>query len=162
MRTREIVPTLFVATEDHEPDYSGHVVMKVMNFNERDIFQERMRAKFYSQKEELAKLAELVKEGDVDKQVEAVAQGGSGMAMIRALADELPSFLVSVDITRLEDGEKITSYEDMSYEPGLHAVIYELAGAVMGNPKGAKRKASVMASEKQPCEPSAEQPDSTN
>lgn len=128
IRTRKYVPSTFIESEDHKPEYSGYVVMKMVDYDLRSILQEKARAKIPKEAIEVA--AEAVKAGE--EAVAKVAAASTGGALIRAMVSLLPEVVVEVKITRLDDGLEITSLDDMRYEGGLHNVLTELASVVMG------------------------------
>lgn len=133
MRTKSHVPTEFVVSElNPQPEYSGHVVMKMIDYDLRSILQDKARS--LVSKDFILKAQKEIGEGG-NEAAEKIAGQEDGQQFMRALVSLLPDVVVDVDITRIEDGLKITSLEDMRYEGGLHNVLTELASVMMGKQK---------------------------
>lgn len=142
IRTRRYVPSTFVASEGYEPEYTGYVEMKMIDYDLRSILQEKARDRL--PKATMESVTAQVKDGG-DEAAQAIAESNAGGALIRAMVSLLPDVIVAIDITRTDDGMKIESYDDMRYEGGLHNVMTELASVAMGKQRLTKPEPSATA-----------------
>lgn len=146
IRTRRYVPSIFIKSEDNpEPEYSGFVEMKMVDYDLRTILEDKARSLI--PKEVVQEAASKIEENG-DEAAAEIAYTQTGRHMMRAMVSLLPEVIVKIEITRNEDGLLIDSYDDMRYEGGLHHVLTELAGAMLGKQKLTKPKESAKASGK--------------
>lgn len=119
---RTIIPSICKVSQDErgmdiEPLYTGHVKMRVPNYDERMEIIESCNIQ--------------IAEGEDEKAVVARVKRG-GMSFIRAVAKVLPNYVTDVFIERLDDKYLFKSFEDLSYDSEMSGVITELAGKLVG------------------------------
>src|SRR5690606_36228035 len=122
------------------PEYEGYVEMKLLDYDGRSIMQEKAAAMI--PKDVIEKVKQMKEQGSDG---EELATSSSGQATLRALVKLLPEVIVKIDITRLDDGCKIETWEDIQYEGGLHHVLTELASVMMGKQRLTKQSVNATA-----------------
>ncbi len=100
-------PAVCKKVEDQEPTFTGTLKLKVPNFDERYQFIEDAGL-------------DVGDDGGLQKK-------GGNFAIIRNLVKASEKFYISVDLARISDGKKFTSFQEMTMDSDCDEVLIEIA-----------------------------------
>jgi hypothetical protein len=110
---KTIVPAICQQKGDTPPTHCGSVVLRLPNYDERMGLYEALGV------EDAADL--------------------KTVSITRRLAKQLPEFLVSVDIKRMDDGEEFKSWDALQYDSDMASVISECCLALISKVRAGKQ-----------------------
>lgn len=102
-----------------EPTFTGEIILRRPNHNERQDFVDTLNLK-------------INEEGDVD--VSAMEP----LKMVRSMVNISEKFYAKVDLTRIDDGERFESFEDLSFDAECDPILMDVATALMNGNRVSK------------------------
>jgi hypothetical protein len=109
MKTIEFVPEL---AKGESPQFKGKITLKLPTFDERFGFFEHCGF-------------DLNDKGEVDM------KSTKPIPMLRKMVEYSQKFYQNVELERVSDGSKYSSFEDLSYDNDTSPILVEVAGLVM-------------------------------
>lgn len=106
----KFIPSVCTDKEKSKATFSGHIDMKVPTFDERYQFIEDCGI-------------DVMDDGGVEKK-------GSNFSIIRNMVKASAKFYKSVSLTRLSDGKKFESFDELSMDPECDVILIEAAKEV--------------------------------
>lgn len=102
--------------------FKGSIIIRVPTFFEKMEYQEKADLNF-------AAFEKLSQEGLTQSEKLDIMKSIS--PSIRKLAEMSVKHYVKIDLERVSDGKKFSSFEDMSYEPDCGEIIMEVANGLL-------------------------------